>query len=273
MKRKNLFVVLALILALILCACGGTEKSAETTAPTTPSVPQPLALTSYELTATTWSSPNGATITLTAVPNGYTEGQSANFVVRLEGEEVANVPCEWDGTNYVAAADLNAENGLCYYVILTSAEGLTTELAINTPTNPGNEDFINMADALKSYCSVTVEESTAEDGKMVLSKGMVQVQAPKITNAGEFIVPTNVRLVLNLNGEDITKEELTLNETDTAGLYELALEGVTMKVPPMEEDHSLSLRLDVVLSNGHALSAPGPTWYMGAESGLLPAVG
>ena len=150
MKKKNLFVLIALILALALCACG-KEEPVETTASTVPSIPQPLALTSYELTATTWSSPNGATITLTAVPNAYTEGQKASFVVRLEGEEVANVPCAWDGSNYVAAADLNAENGLCYYVVLTSAEGLTTELAINTPTNPGNEDFINMKDALNSY--------------------------------------------------------------------------------------------------------------------------
>lgn len=271
MKKKKLFAGIALILALALCACS-KEKPVETTAPTAPSVPQSLSLTSYELTATTWSSPNGATITLTAVPNTYVEGQQACFVVRLEGEEVANVPCEWDGSNYVAAADLNAENGLCYYVILTSAEGLTTELAINTPTNPGNEDFINMKDALDSYCSVTVEQSNVSDGKMTISKGMVQVQAPKITNAGEMIEPTNVRLVLNLNGEDITKEDLKLNETDSAGLYELDLSGVTMKVPPMEGDQTLTLRLDVQLSNGHTLTAPGPTWYNN-DDGLLPAVG
>ena len=272
MKKKNLFVLIALILALALCACGKEETPAETTVSTVPSIPQPLELTSYELTATTWSSPNGATITVTAVPNAYTEGQKASFVVRLEGEEVANVPCSWDGSNYVAAADLNAENGLCYYVVLTSAEGLTTELAINTPTNPGNEDFINMKDALNSYCSVTVEESNVSDGKITFSKGYVQVQAPKITNAGDTIEPTNVRLVLNLNGEDITKEELKLNETDTAGLYELDLAGVTMKVPPMEGDQALTLRLDVQLSNGHILTAPGPTWYNN-DDGLLPAVG
>ena len=271
MKKKKLVVAAVLIVALALCACGAKEP-VETTVATVPSVPQALALTSYELTATTWSSPNGATITLTAVPNICVEGQKASFVVRLEGEEVANVPCQWDGTNYVAAADLNAENGLCYYVILTSAEGLTTELAINTPTNPGNEDFINMKDALTSYCSVTVEASDLSDGKMTFTKGVVQVQAPKITNAGEIIEPTNVRLVLNLNGEDITKEELELNETDIAGLYELDISGVKMKVPPLEGDQTLTLRLDVQLSNGHALTAPGPTWYNNDE-GLLPAVG
>ncbi len=270
MKRKNLFA-LVLVFALALTACGSNAEP--TTAATVPAVPQSLGLTSYQLTATTWSSPNGATITLTAVPTGYAEGQSASFVIRLEGEEVANVPCEWDGANYVAAADLNAENGLCYYVVLTNTDGVTTELAINTPTNPGNEDYINLADALNSYCSVTVEESSVTDGKLSIIKGAVQVQAPKITNAGETIVPTNVRLVLNLNGEDITKEELTLEETDTAGLYSLDLAGISLKVPPMEADHPLSLRLDVQLSNGHSLSAPGGTWYNSADGVLLPAVG
>lgn len=273
MKKKNLFVGIVLALALALCACGKEAPVETTAAPTVPAVIQPLNLTSYELTATTWSSPNGATITLTAVPNAYVEGQQASFVVRLEGEEVANVPCDWDGSSYVAAADLNAENGLCYYVVLTSAEGLTTELAINTPTNPGNEDFINMKDALDSYCSVTVEQSNVADSKLTISKGYVQVQAPRITNAGEAIALSNVRLVLNLNGEDITKEDLTLNETDAAGLYELDLSGVTMKVPPMDADQTMTLRLDVQLSNGYTLTAPGPTWYNNDDSGLLAAVG
>lgn len=273
MKKKNLFVGIVLALALALCACGKEAPVETTAAPTVPAVIQPLNLTSYELTATTWSSPNGATITLKAVPNAYVEGQQASFVVRLEGEEVANVPCDWDGGSYTASADLNAENGLCYYVVLTNAEGVTTELAINTPTNPGNEDFINMKDALDSYCSVTVEQSDVSDSKLTISKGFVQVQAPRITNAGEGIMPTNVRLVLNLNGEDITKEDLALNETDAAGLYELDLSGVTMKVPPMDGDQTLTLRLDVQLSNGYILTAPGPTWYNNDGSGLLAAVG
>ena len=67
------------------------------------------------LNATAWSSPNGATVNVDAVPNGYAEGQKAEFCVRLEGEEIARVPCEWDGKSYKASADLNAADGYCYY--------------------------------------------------------------------------------------------------------------------------------------------------------------
>ena len=141
MKRKNILAVIALVavFAFALVGCGSKDK--EPTANTAASVPemsagQELTLTSSTLTAATWSSPNGATVNLTATPNGYAEGQSAAFIVRLEGEEAANVPCEWNGSAYTASADLNAADGYCYYVLLTAADGTQTEVAINTPTAP-----------------------------------------------------------------------------------------------------------------------------------------
>ena len=124
MKRKNILAVIALVavFAFALAGCGSKDK--EPTANTAASVPemsagQELTLTSSTLTAATWSSPNGATVNLTATPNGYAEGQSAAFIVRLEGEEAANVPCEWNGSAYTASADLNAADGYCYYVLLS----------------------------------------------------------------------------------------------------------------------------------------------------------
>ena len=95
MKRKNLLAVIALVavFAFALAGCGSDDKDATDAAPSVPemSAGQELTLTSSTLTVTTWSSPNGATVNLTATPNGYAKGQSAAFLVRLEGEEAATM--------------------------------------------------------------------------------------------------------------------------------------------------------------------------------------
>lgn len=278
MKRKNLFAVIALIcvFAMVLAGCG-SQKTAETTVPVETTAaetttPQPLGLSNWAMTANTWSSPNGATINLTATPSYYAEGQSAAFVVRLEGEESANVPCDWNGTQYTASAELNAADGYCYYVVLTAADGSSTEVAVNTPTVITDESFINMATSLNSYCSIVVEESSFENGKLTITSGNVQVQAPKITNQGETITCKEVKLVLTFGSEELDSEKLTLEASDTAAAYEAALKKVTFDVPDMEDDQQLNLRLDVTLSNGQFLTAPGGTWYYN-DSNLLPAVG
>ena len=277
MKKMTILAVI-LVLALALTACG-KEAAPETTAAATipaetaPTVQaQPLTLIDYALTASTWSSPNGATIHLSATPSTYAEGQKADFVVRLESDNVASIPCDWDGTVYTASADLNAANGYCYYVILTTADGTSTEVAVNTPNEPVNEAFINMEAALASYCSITLEDSTFDSSKLTLSAGNVQVQVPTITNDGEVISCQEATLVLSYNGTELSRQTLELAQTETAGLYEAALSGITFSIPDMEEEQKVELVLNVTLTNGHVLSAYGGNWIYNSE-GLLPVVG
>lgn len=279
--KKNLTVILSVILmfAMVLSACG-SKQTPETTAATTvaATVPaasapaQPLELTGWDMSASTWSSPNGATIHITATPNYYLEGQKADFVVRLESDEIVSVPCQWDGTSYTASADLNAANGYCYYVILTAADGTATEVAVNTPAAPTNETFIDIEAALESYCSIIVEESSFADDQLTLSRGTVQVKTPTITNEGETITCQEAALVLSFNGEELKKEVLTLTQDEETGLFEAFLENIVFDVPEMEAEQKVELTLNVTLSNGQVLSAFGGNWIYNAE-GLLPAVG
>ena len=284
--KKNPIVVLSLVMALtmMLTGCGKENVPVETTAATvaatiTPTVaqetatPQPLTLTGWEMTANTWSSPNGATINISAVPNDYEEGQQADFVVRLESDDVASVPCKWEPNNtYSASVDLNAANGYCYYIVLTAADGTASEVAVNTPAEPTNEAFIDIEAALESYCSITIDDSTFENSKLTLTSGKVQVKVPSITNAGETITCQEAALVLAFNGETLEKKTLTLAETDTASLWEASLENITFDIPEMENEQSVELTLNVTLTNGQTLSAFGGSWVNNAE-GFLPVVG
>ena len=170
MNRKRICLTMAalLLFALTLNACG-KKAEPETTQPvtepaaTTQAALEELGLTTWSLSASTWSSPNGATIHLTAEPTRHADGDSASFVVRLEDEEIANVPCTWENGNYVAEADLNAADGYCYYVVLTGADGSTAEVAVNTPANPIEENYINMQSALEDPGRVQPDGRQAGD--------------------------------------------------------------------------------------------------------------
>ena len=278
MKKMSILAIM-LVLALALTACSKDTAPettaatvAETTVPTEAAAVQPLELTDWTMNASTWSSPNGATIHISATPNYHADGQKADFVVRLEGDDVIMVPCQWDGSAYTASADLNATNGYCYYMILTAADGTSTEVAVNTPTHPVNEAYIDMEAALLSYCSIVVDESTCNSSTLTLTAGKVQVQVPAITNDGEAVVCQEASLVLSHNGQQLEKKALTLAEAEAANLYEADLAGITFTIPELNAEEKVELTLTVTLSNGQNLSAYGGNWVYSTEE-MLPVVG
>lgn len=272
MTRKTILVLAALItaFALMLTGCGSKEPAETTGAPV--SAEDPLGLQSWEMSATTWSSPNGATVHVTAVPNSHSDDQYAVFTVRLEGDDVQNIPCEWDGTAYTASAELNAADGYCYYVTLTTVDGEQAEIAVNTPAAPIDEALINMQSALNSYCHLLVESSDADSSKLTITGGSVQIQPPQIANNGEKITCAEAVLVLNFNGQEADRKVLSLSEPGQGGLYTLSIADIRFDIPEMEDDQQLSLQLDVTLSNGQTLTDANGTWFYD-DGSLVSAVG
>lgn len=277
MKKTVLCVLLVVVMLLSLSACGKKAEPETTTAPAAAPVEtaaaRELTLTDWALSASTWSSPNGATIHLTAAPSSHADGDSADFVVRLEGENVSSTPCTWENNNYVASVDLNAADGYCYYVVLKGADGTSTEVAVNTPADPIDENYIDMASALESYCSLTLEDASLSDGVLTIANGVALVQAPRITDDGSSIACAQATLVLTLGGEEIGTQALTMAPGDANKSYEASLNNVTFSVPgTVSADQTLTLRLDATLTNGQPLSADGISWYY-QDSALVAAVG
>ena len=199
--------------------------------------------------------------------------RGAVFTVRLEGEEVASVPCEWDGSVYTASAELNAEDGYCYFVLLTSASGTESEVTINAPSAPTDETLIDLADALNTYATVTVNTSELKDGKLTITDGTAQLQLPKLTLREGNVVCQEANLILSYDGQEVAREALSGVEADETGISNVSLTGVSFTVPgEMEDDHQLSLRLEAQLSNGQSITAPGGAWYY-FDGGLILSVG
>lgn len=279
MKRHTLFTLLALLLviSLSLWGCGAKQQpEPETTSHppvATMAADAPLELTSWSMNATAWSSPNGATVNITAVPNGYADGQYALFAVRLEGEEVAYVPCSWNGSVYTASADLNAADGYCYFIILTRADGTKTEVAVNTPSAIFDESLVNMKTALNAYCEADISEFHCENGKVTITQGELKVQLPWLTLDTDPVTCQSAALVMRHQDQDIANQPLTLPEANEKKVCTMDLAGTTFAIPDkVEDDHQLNVRLDVVLSNGQTLTAPVGTWYY-LDGQLLLALG
>lgn len=274
MFRKKSFTLIALFTVMSLlftgCAFGKSDKKVDD-APISQSSTEILNLAEWDLSASTWSSPNGATVHLVATPAGYVKGQTASFVVRLEGEDVESVPCEWDGQHYTASADLNGEDGYCYYVLLTGSTGETAEVPVNVASSPVDESLINLASSLESTCSLVVESSDYDGSRLTITGGTVTIQPPKLKNDGEAV--TCVQAVLALFREDqIASMELALPTPAADGSYSIPLTDASFQTPAMEDDQQLSIQLSVTLSNGQILTASGGTWFYN-DGSLMMSVG
>lgn len=276
MNTKKLLKLIALIamFALLLTACGNQETAEPETTLPAEVLPVELGLTEWTLDASIWSGGNGASIDLTAVPKGYEEGMTATFVVRLEGEDVTATPCEWNGTAFTSYADLNAEDGYCYYVVMKGADGTELTVEVNTPTAAYNDALINLAASLESFCHTTVSDASFSDETLTILQGSAQVQPPKVTVDGKAVTCTEARLVLNLDGGALTQETLEIpSELGEDGRYTFDLTNIAFHVPAMEGDHQLTLTLYADLSDGTLLEDTGSTAWFYTDGTVQMTVG
>lgn len=276
MNKKVLSALLAAAVVLSLCACG---KKAETPASTESETPAPttasqenagreLSLTEVSFSVTTWSSPNGATVNLTAVPNEHAKGDSAEFVVRLDADTVASVPCEWKDNAYVASAELNGADGYGYYVIITGKDGSIAEIPVNTPEEPVEEALVNLASYLQSYCTLTLNDAALEGDNLTILSGYALVQAPRITENSDNVACAQASLVLTLDGQEIASMPLTMAPGETDRSYDSTITDMSFTIPgDLSDGQQLMLRLDAVLTNGQTLTAQGGSWT--AQNGVV----
>lgn len=269
--RRTLSLIFALLLLFSLTACD--KKVEETTVPETTidTTGMELALVDWSMNATTWSSPNGATVNITATPTFHKDSHCAEFMVILNQQEVFREACTWTGESYTCSADLNAANGYGYYMVLTDTDGTEIIVAVNTVESRLDETLINLESSLDSYATLTVTDSAYKNGKLTIRAADAQVRLTSITQA----VPVSIAeafLVLTYEGAEADRVSLPLPGGATGSMQELSIKDIALDTPKMEDDRRLDLWLEVISSDGQVITAPGGTWhYTGGD--LLSAVG
>ena len=293
--KKNLFfrllvLVLAAAMTLSLTACGGAdEESAQRIAELEQEneelrqqveeltaqlekMGSRVELAAWTLDAAPWSDGNGATVSFTATPVEYIEGQSAALSIRMGELEAEGATCSWNGTAFEGTVELSAADGYGYYCVLTNPDGTSEEVALATPENGQKEELVQLGTHLTAYANLIVDSWTASEGALKLDSGFVQVQTPRLTVAQTTVTLSSADLVFRLNGEELSRQALTLPEGEGEGSYELALTDISFALPAMEEDAQLDLWLEVSLSSGQAVSVAGGSWYYNGGE-LLMVVG
>ena len=273
-KKTALIAALALCATVILSGCGKEPKAdanatapAQTTEATQATASAPAgslahveaegSLQSWELTAQVWSSSNGATVTLTAQPRAYEKGQGASFVVRLEGKEVENVSCSWDGKYYTASADLEAADGYEFECVLFPPQGVGEHYTLSD----AYDSLVYMKRSLDAYCNLYISDFKDADGKFTITAGWASVQLPQLTTAGTAIGFQKAQLVFALTGETVETQDVNLPQGEGQGSYESSLSNISFTMPQMDDDYQLDLSLVVTLTNGEELTADGGSWF------------
>ena len=228
-------------------------------------------LANWSLDAEPWTDGMGADVTLTALPAARKEGQTAVFSVRLEGREVANVPCQLTDSGYIATAALEAADGYSYYCIILGADGSRRQHALSTPENPVEDLPVYLETSLTSYCNMMVD-SWLDDGSVItLTSAYIQAQLPRLSAEGE-LAAEKAQLVLYCNSEEVSRTDIVLQPGEAAGSYELELTAQTIALPDMVEDDYLDLWLEITLSDGRTMSTTGASWF-NSPDGLFLVVG
>ena len=261
-------IILVLLVCLVMTAFTGCGKKT-TSAPTEPSTEaatEPTSVVNEEvsdnmkslsLSAKVWSSSNGATITLEAVPRAYNQNQAVYFVVHLNGEKVEDIPCTWDGKAFIASADLEAADGYEYECILFEGQGEGESYVLSD----AYDSLIYLETSLAAYCNLYISDFQVIDDVFNVTAGFAHVQLPQLTVDGAKVELVSSELVFLLNGVMIDKQPISLPEGEGSGSHEASLSSIRFDMPKMEDDYQLDLMLKANLSDGQELTANGGSWY------------
>lgn len=222
---------------------------------------QKASLQDWSLEAEAWSDGNGATVTFTAVPVDYVEGQKAALSVRMGDLEAESTNCVWDGTAYTGSVELSAADGYSYYCILTSLDGTQDQIELNSPENMTNETLVYLGTNLTAYANLIVEDWEVDAASLTIKTGYIQAQMPRLASNGIAPTASKAELILQLNGEEVGRQEVALEAGEGEGSFEMAISGTSFTMPAMEDDYQLDLWLEITLNNGNKISASGGSWY------------
>jgi hypothetical protein len=227
---------------------------------------QASGLSDFGAEFTAWDTGDGATVTVTATPVAYTEGQSADLVVWLNGVEVEKLPFHWDGSRYTAVAELKAADGYTFLCVLHFPDGTTQEIVLDSPEM---DALVFLESNLTAFLNLVVQDWIVENDTLILEAGYAYVQLPRVSSS---LAITRAELRLNLNGQELQRQNLTLVPVADGSGWEQVLVGTAFPLPELAEEDQLDLWLEAELSDGQQLSVTGGSWFL-TDGELIMAVG
>ena len=214
---------------------------------------------------------SGATVTLSVTPTRYQEGQLVSFRVQLDGQSVADLYCDWDGSAYIGSLELDAADGYSYSLLFTEPSGAQEYRELDSPADPVDPTLVYMYSSLNTACTLTIGEWTVADGELSLDGGNMEIQLPTMTSSGGTTSCISISLVLLLDGQELSRKNVMVPQTDDRRIS-IPLSATAFEIPDIPEGSQLDLWLEAVLSDGQVLTHSGSSWSC-FEGELVQAVG
>lgn len=233
---------------------------------------QNAVLTDWDLTATASSDRSSAVLSFSAVPAVAPEGQTVSLVVLLNGFEAESVQCAPQDGTYYGTLTLPAADGYSYYCLITNPDGASQQIPLITEDNSEDRALIDLSASLYGYCHLMVEDWMFEDSTLTVNSGYFQAMLPMLSQNGDAVTAQKAELVLLHNGQEVSRQEISLTAGEAEGTYESPISAITFSVPALEDDHQLDLVLEITLSAGDPLTNNSCSWYY-IDGGLTMVVG
>ena len=291
--KKKLSALLALVLCamLVLCACQKetptTDYEQQIAALTQENAAlkeqidvltrqlesiQNAVLTDWDLTANASADRNNAVLSFSAVPAVAPEGQTVSLVVLLNGFEAESVQCAPQDGTYYGTLTLPAADGYSYYCLITNPDGAQQQIPLITEENSDDRTLIDLSSSLYGYCHLMVEDWSFEGTTLTVNSAYFQARLPMLSQNGSAVTAQKAELVLMHNGQEVSRQALTLTAGEAEGTFESQISAVTFTTPALEDDHQLDLVLEISLSAGDPLINNSCSWYY-IDGGLTMVVG
>lgn len=223
-------------------------------------------LVNWAVTATVWTEGKGADVALTATPESYDEDVEVFFRVSMDGDVVAEVPCQWMGSEYMATASLSAANGYDFYFVVKNGDRKSMTL-LPAEDSVQMAYCVNLADSLYGYANLMVDDWTEQGRMLTVTEGFVEVQTPLLTAEGTVPTIEQARLVLWLGDVEVASRPVQMEPGEADGVYVADLKELSFEIPEMDGDGELTLWTEAKLSNGKTMMVYAVSWI--ARDGQL----
>lgn len=200
---------------------------------------------------------SGVTIQAEFWPLEHSEQQSAQLLVRLDGQETARADCAWDGECYRADLELAPADGYGYYCVLKT-EDSREEIPLSTPESPVRPKLTYLAGSLAAYADAQASEIQVRDGT-VEAKVTAVVQTPLLTPDGTPSAVVLARLGWYRGDTLLSEQILELTEGETEGSFTARTE-TSLLLPELSDGEQIDLILSAELTDGRVLAGVAGSW-------------
>lgn len=219
-------------------------------------------LADWDLEVTGREDMTGGTISFSAAPKTWQEGDEGIFSVQLAGEEVARVTGGWNGTTYTGAVELEAADGYCSYFILCHADGSQEYQALNTPDDMEHYYGVYLAEGLTAQFDGQVNAWDDTNGLLSITDWEIEYTSPGLFAEAEGFRAKELRYVFLVNGAEASSGPVDIQGIEGRNQISLCSSGTLYQRQLMPGDEA-ELWFELELENGTVLQTTAQRWHCG----------